>query len=101
MSNEIHSCGYFCNRPPCAIAQRDELVMNKSHMEERIKELEAERDALKAQAKRWELVITGHLYVEFEELDSQSIYIAMNDDGRYFTTREEAEAYIDAAREKP
>jgi hypothetical protein len=41
MSNDIHSCSYYCTRPACVAAQRDEL-------RERLEAAERERDAMTA-----------------------------------------------------
>lgn len=46
MTDDIHSCSYYCDRPECIKAQRDEL-------RERLEKLTAERDA-------WRKLVVEH-----------------------------------------
>jgi hypothetical protein len=55
---DIHSCSYFCTRPACVLAQRDEL---RGKLEQAI---EAEREACarvcdKIERRKWEAVMNG------------------------------------------
>ena len=56
--DEIHSCGYFCDKPACIKAQRDELVKTVEQMSKEIErfnetigELETMIDLLLSRSK--------------------------------------------------
>lgn len=42
--SDIHSCSYYCTRPACVLAQRDELRDSITALQARVAELEADRE---------------------------------------------------------
>ena len=78
---EVHSCSYYCDRPECIKAQRDELRDKLAALTLKHEQTNAELTAVYGLLGMAHLNIKQHLKYGFNEKTAQSTLISV---GRYY-----------------